>query len=150
MQATASAGWLRNPEWLLVWMLRVFGGVTCLAILATILPSDWTAAMHRWLGLGPFPAAPLTEYLTRSIAGLYAIHGGAIVITSFDVRRYAALVTYFAVADGLFGLVLMAIDAYAKMPWYWTALEGPSVTFSAIVILFLQRKLHHMPAASVS
>src|SRR5215470_14742014 len=57
---------------LLVVLLRLFGGITCLALLATLLPTQWMAAAHAWLGLGPFPRAPLTEYLTRSIAGLYA------------------------------------------------------------------------------
>lgn len=126
---------------ILVFFLRLFGGVTALAFLATVLPTDWMAATHAWLGLGAMPRAPLTEYLTRSIAGLYAIHGGAILLASTDVRRFAPLITYLAVADGLFGVALIVIDIYAGLPWYWTALEGPSVTVTGVIILAIQWKL---------
>ena len=132
---------------LLILILRVFGGSTCLALLATLLPTDWMDATHAWLGLGPLPRAPLTEYLTRSIAGLYAIHGGIVLLASTDVRRYAPLITYLALADGIFGFAMIAIDAYAGLPWYWTALEGPSVIVTGVVIVWLQWKCRAPPRA---
>jgi hypothetical protein len=128
-------------ERMLVLFLRLFGGVTSFAIVAVLLPTDWMAATHAWLGLGAMPRAPLTEYLTRSIAGLYGIHGGAILLASADIRRFGPLVTYLAVADGLFGVALIAIDVFAGLPWYWTALEGPSVMVTGVIILALQWKI---------
>jgi hypothetical protein len=135
-----------NAERLLVLLLRMFGGVTCLAIFATLLPTDWMDRSHAWLGHGPLPRAPLTEYLTRSIAGLYAIHGGMLLLASADVRRFAPLVTYLAIADGLFGFALVAIDLLAGLPWYWSASEGPIVIGTGIAILWLQSKLARQPA----
>lgn len=126
--------------------LRFFGGVTACAIFATLLPTDWMDATHAWLGLGPLPRAPLTEYLTRSIAGLYAIHGGMLLLASCEVRRYAPLITYLAIADGLFGFVLIAIDIYAGLPWYWTAAEGPGVIVASAIILPLQAAIRRGPA----
>lgn len=123
---------------LLAWFLRLFGGVTACAIFATLLPTDWMDAAHAWLGLGRLPRAPLTEYLTRSIAGLYAIHGGLLLLASSDVRRYAPVITYLAIADGLFGFALIAIDIDAGLPWYWTAAEGPGVIVASAIILPLQ------------
>jgi hypothetical protein len=124
-------------ERLLVWLLRLFGGVTCCAAFAALLPTDWMAATHAWLGLGALPRAPVVEYLTRSISLLYAIHGGVIVLASTDVRRFGPLITYLAVADGLMGLLLLAVDLYAGLPWYWTAIEGPGVTVTAAILLWL-------------
>lgn len=130
-----------RDERLLVWLLRLFGGVTCCAIFAALLPTDWMAATHAWLGLGPLPRAPVVEYLTRSISLLYAVHGGVIVLASTDVRRFAPLITYLAVADGAAGLLLVVVDVYAGMPWYWTAVEGPSVTVTAAILLWLNRRV---------
>lgn len=124
-------------ERLLIWFLRLFGGVTCLALFAALLPTEWMAATHAWLGLGPMPHGPLVEYLTRSISLLYAIHGGVILLASTDVRRFAPLITYLAVADGLMGLALVGLDVHAGLPWYWVALEGPSVTAAAAILLWL-------------
>ena len=134
-----------RAEFWLVWLLRLFGGATCLAIFATLLPTDWMAATHAWLGLGVFPRAPIVEYLTRSIALLYAIHGGFIVLASTDVRRYSVLITYLAIADGTMGLMLVAVDLYAGMPWYWTAVEGPSVIAAAALLLYLNPKVGRSP-----
>jgi hypothetical protein len=121
----------------LVWLLRLFGGVTCLAVFAALLPTGWMSATHAWLGLGEMPRGPVVEYLTRSISLLYAIHGGVIVLASTDVRRFAPLITYVAIVDGLMGVALIAVDLYAGLPWYWIALEGPSVTITAAILLWL-------------
>lgn len=124
-------------ERLLAWLLRLFGGVTCLACLAALLPTQWMAATHAWLGLGDMPRGPIVEYLTRSISLLYSAHGGAIVLASTDIRRYAMLITYLALADGAIGVLLIAVDVYAGLPWYWTLLESSAVIVTAILILLL-------------
>ena len=128
-------------ERLLVWLLRLFGGITCCAMFAALLPTDWMAATHAWLGLGQMPRGPVVEYLTRSIALLYAVHGGFVVLAATDIRRFAPLITYIAIADGLMGVLLVAVDFYAGMPWYWTAVEGPSVALASVAILWLNRRV---------
>src|SRR5262245_58815407 len=127
-------------ERLLVWLLRLFGGTTCCAVFAALLPTEWMAATHAALGIGTMPRAAIIEYMTRSISLLYAIHGGVIVLASTDVRRFAPLITYLAMADGLMGLLLIAVDVYAGLPWYWTAVEGPAVTVTAVILLVLNRR----------
>jgi len=126
---------------LLIWLLRLFGGTTCLAVFAVLMPTEWMAATHEWLGAGAFPRAPIVEYLTRSISLLYAVHGGIILLASTDIRRYQTLITYLAVADGTLGLILIGVDAFAGMPWYWTAAEGPLVIGPSAVLLHLNLRV---------
>lgn len=138
-----------REERLLVWLLRLFGGVTCCAVFAALLPTEWMAATHAWLGLGPMPRSPIVEYLTRSISLLYAVHGGVIVLASTDVRRFSPLITYLAIADGAIGVALVAVDLYAGLPSYWTALEGPAVTIPAIALLVLNRRVQARSAEAI-
>lgn len=127
----------------LAWLLRAIGGVTVLAVLAALLPTDWMAATHAWLGLGRFPRAPIVEYLTRSISLLYTLHGGVFLVASTDVRRYAPLITYLGIANAAGGVVLLAIDAFAAMPWYWTAAEGPLIIAASAAVLWLNHRVQH-------
>lgn len=124
---------------LLTWLLRLGGATLLLATLFIAMPTAWMASNHRWLGLGEFPASPIVEYLTRSISGMYALHGGVLLVASVDVRRFAPLVIYLAVANVVFGGVMLAIDLHAGMPAWWTFGEGPPLAATGIVMLLLAR-----------
>ncbi len=112
-----------------------------LAFFAVFLPVEWMAAAHRWLGLGEFPAARLTNYLTRSVAMIYAVHGGLLLVLSTDVRGLRRVIFYIGFANVVLGLVLLGIDVYARMPFWWSALEGPPVVLFGLVILWLLRTM---------
>src|SRR6185295_6278143 len=116
-----------SRERLLVVVLRVSGSGLTLAFLAMLLPVDWMAATHPWLGLGPFPRTPIVDYLTRSIAALYGFHGVFVWIVSVDPERYRVFVWFAAAMNIVFGAMLLAIDLHAGMPAIWTAIEGPSI-----------------------
>jgi len=118
--------------------LRVIGAASLLAVVAVFMPRAWMAWCHEMLGLGPFPDAPVTEYLARSASLFYALSGGVYVFVSLDVRRYARVVTVLAVATIVCGVVLLSIDMRAGMPWWWTVGEGPFVVAVGIAILLLQ------------
>ncbi|MCH8805859.1 MAG: hypothetical protein IH986_07205 [Planctomycetes bacterium] len=124
----------------LVLLLRVLGCTVCLAFFAMFLPLGWMAAIHARLGLGTFPDGPIVEYLTRSLAAMYAIHGGVVLLAATDVRRYAGLIVYLAVAGVLFGIAILVIDIVSGMPAYWTVGEGPPILVIGAVILWLLRK----------
>jgi len=111
----------------------------CLAFGAVLLPESWMAAGHAWLGLGEFPAAPLTDYLTRSISLLYGIHGGLFLLLSTNIARYAPVVRFMMRMHILFGVAVLAIDLRATLPWWWTVLEGPPIAGFAILNLYLLR-----------
>ena len=123
----------------LILLLRLSGAVLVLAFFAVFLPTEWMARTHEWLGLGEFPRAPLVDYLTRSASALYCIQGGLMIVLSRDVRRFAPVVVYVALAGIVFGVAMSAIDLGAGMPLYWTLGEGPSVVLLGWATLWLAR-----------
>jgi hypothetical protein len=124
---------------LLVWLLGLSGAVQMLGALAVFLPTAWMAWTHAQLGLGEFPDAPLTQYLTRSIAALYCLHGGVMIVAARDVDRFRPLVRYLGWGDTAFGLAILAIDLAAPMPRSWTVFEGPPVAAVGLTLLWLSR-----------
>jgi hypothetical protein len=120
-------------------LLRLAGGITCAAFLAMFLPADWMASTHEWLGLGEFPRSPLVDYLTRSVAALYGIHGALLLLISRDPVRYRTIVQFVAVMNVVFGVILVLIDWHAGLPWWWTLGEGPPIIVFGIVLAFLNR-----------
>lgn len=126
-----------TAQTLLVIVLRIAGVVTLAAFPAMLLPVDWMASTHARLGLGEFPRAPVVDYLARSIAALYGFHGVLVLLVSTDPVRYRPIVWFVAAMNILFGLMIVAIDLYAGMPGFWTALEGPPIVVFGLVIAFL-------------
>lgn len=121
-------------------VLRVFGGLDALAILAVLMPTEWMAKVHAWLGLGPLPREPIVGYLTRSASALYALHGAMILFLSFDTRRYDRLITFLAVAALVHGTVMLGIDLAVGMPLLWTLGEGPAFAATGAIVLVIQRR----------
>ena len=121
----------------LIILLRVGGVAACTAMVACGMPTAWIAATHRWLGLGNFPDAPITQYLARSLSAFYAIFGGLALLVSTDVLRYAPIIHFFAYVTIGFGLLITGIDSIAGMPTYWTIFERPTTFILGVVILLL-------------
>ena len=131
----------RCERWLRFLLYFAAAGLM-LAALAVIMPTSWMAATHEWLGMGEFPDRPLTGYLTRSIAALYAYHGVMMLVLARDVRRFLPMIGLVGYCEVLFGIILLVIDLYVGMPWFWTAVEGPSLVGFGSVIIHLQRRVH--------
>lgn len=123
----------------LSWLLRVLGGFDLLALAAVVVPQIWIAATHNRLGLGVFPTEPIVIYLARSASALYAMHGALLIFVSFDVRRYDPLIRFLAIVAIVHGAAILAIDAAAGMPFYWTLLEGPCFAATGVAVLVLRR-----------
>jgi len=132
---------LNAAERALVALLRLGGVLTGLAILAVFLPTEWMAATHHRLGLGAYPAAPITDYLARSLSAFYAAHGALLFLAASDVRRLRPLVAYVGWFGALFGALLLGIDLHAGLPTWWVAMEGPWVLAIGVVILALERRI---------
>ncbi len=128
-----------NPQRALILLLRFMGCVLLLAFGAMLLPESFMADMHAWLGMGDFPASPLVDYLTRSIAAMYGFHGVLLLLVSRDVTRYGPIVRYLGVMSVVIGIMLIAIDIQAAMPWWWAAVEGPPLMVMGIAVLLLSR-----------
>jgi hypothetical protein len=126
-------------ERLLILLLRLAGIVTVTAFGAMLLPVDWMASTHQWLGLGEFPRTPVVDYLARSIAALYGFHGVLLLIISKDPARYSTIIWYVASVNVLFGVMLLVIDVHAGMPTWWTASEGPPIVAFGLIVGMLNR-----------
>ena len=126
-------------------VLRLGGAVMLCATLAILLPTGWMVAVHRWLGMGELPRVPIIEYLTRSASALYAIHGGLLLVLAQDVRRYARVIVFLGAANVALGGVLLALDLFAGMPWYWTLGEGPFVAATGVLLVVLARAVPGRP-----
>lgn len=132
---------------LLVLLLRVAGVITASAFLAILLPVEWMASTHRWLGLGEFPRVPVVDYLARSIAALYGFHGVLLLLIASDPVRYRPIVWYVAVMNMVFGAIVTAIDLHAGLPTFWTLLEGPPIAVMGVAIAFLNHSIASGAAA---
>jgi hypothetical protein len=120
-----------------VLLLRLSGVVLLLAFGAMLLPADWMAASHRWLGMGEFPDVPLTYYLVRSVSALYGFHGVLVLLVAGDPVHFQRIVRYLGGMDIVFGLMMVSIDLHAGMPAMWTMCEGPPLVGTGVIVLYL-------------
>ena len=123
----------------LVLLLRIVGVPALFALVAVFMPVSWMAATHRWLGLGEMPAAPVVEYLARSLSAFYAIMGALCLVLSTDLERYRPLVRFLGAAFAVASGVLTGVDWAAGMPWWWSASEGPGGVVFGALMFFLAR-----------
>ncbi len=124
---------------ILKWLLIVLGGFAVTAIFPMAMPTDWMEAINDWLGLGPFHRSPLTEYLTRSLSGFYALHGLLALYLARQVERYADLLVFYGWLTVGFAVAIAAIDFSAGMPPSWSWGEGPPMLVLGGVIVWLAR-----------
>jgi hypothetical protein len=94
-------------------------------------------AIHRGLGLGDLPKAPIVGYLTRSLSLLYALFGCLCLAVSFDVDSYLPLLRFTAVASGAFGIGIIGIDIAVELPLSWIVGEGVAVLGGSGLLLWL-------------
>ena len=120
-------------------LLRLGGGLLVTAFLAVLLPVDWMASTHQWLGMGELPRAPVVDYLARSVAALYGFHGILLFVIARDPARYRAIVRYLAFMNLALGMMLIAIGLQAGLPLFWTLVEGPSVLLVGVLLHVLNR-----------
>ena len=118
-------------------LLRLAGGVTSVAFPAMLLPTDWMASTHAWLGLGEFPATPIVDYLTRSVAALYGFHGALVLLIARDPERFRPIVSFVAVMNIAFGIMLVVVDLHAGLPAFWVLGEGPPIIAFGIGVAML-------------
>jgi hypothetical protein len=125
----------------LVLLLRAVGGVCLLGLLSLWMPAEWIRAAYRWLGWGPFPDAPLTEYLARSVSALAAFYGGLLMVLSADVQRHAPIVRYQAAAIMALSASGVIVGCWAGMPLWFVGGDALGCWAYSIPMLLLVRRV---------
>ena len=124
---------------LLILLLRLGAVTTGMAFLTLPMPVETMVSVHRWLGLGDLPPGPIVEYLARSVSAFYGFHGVLLFLLSTNVDHFAPIITFVAVMNVLFGIILIVVDVKAGLPALWIALQGPLVVFIGIALGLLNR-----------
>ena len=97
-----------------------------------------------WLGLKKRQkvSRPVEKAFLREQSKAFIVIGVIVLalaaLVSFDVRRYAAVITYVAAASIGFGLAILVIDIQLRLPLWWVLGEGPLVVAVGAAILILQ------------
>jgi hypothetical protein len=125
---------------LLTWLMRLNAAVLLCAVVPVFFSTDLMAVLHERLGLGTFPRDRLTDYLTRSAAACYALHGGVVLLLAGDVRKYRELIGRVYLLHLAFALTVLGIDLVAGMPPWWTLAEGGTIACVAVAVLLINRR----------
>jgi hypothetical protein len=132
-----------NAEDYLKLLLRLIGNICLLGLVSLWMPRSWIEAAHRWLGLGEFPAAPIAEYLARSVSALSAFYGGLLVALSFDVHRYAPLIRYQAVAIMVLSTCGLFVGRWATLPLWFVGGDMVACWAYCVPMLVLAGRVEH-------
>ena len=137
-----------TPETSLRVFLRIAGAICLVAVVPAVMPRAWIVACHAWLGLGAFPQQPIAEYLARSTSALCAFYGGLLWVLSGDVRRYAHVITYQAVAITLLAIVGNVLSVRCGMPLSWAVGDAAGASTIGVVSLILQWRIRAASSAN--
>jgi hypothetical protein len=120
--------------------MYLLGGMMSVAFLAVVMPTSAMAAIADWLGVGPLPRSPLTEYLTRSLSAMYGVLGILYLYLARDVVRHLDLIVVLGWLSVLAGAIQTAVDFTAGMPLLWSWSEGPSTLLIGLAFIWLARR----------
>ncbi|HSQ58684.1 MAG TPA: hypothetical protein VLM40_23385, partial [Gemmata sp.] len=124
-----------TAERLLFLLMRLNAAILLFAAPCALLPFAWMDAVHREaVGLGSLPEIPITKYMARSLSLVYATHGLVVLFVTLNWERLRFTVPFFAWLHVVFGAAMFAVDLDARMPWWWTVAEGPSLVAFGLVV----------------
>ena len=122
-------------------LLRVLGMMCILAVIPALMPFQCLDFAHRSMGLGPFPAAPIADYLARSVSSLSTFYGGLLLLLSRDVVRFAPIIRYQAVAIMLFSAYGIIAGIRAGLPAIWVIGDAIGCWLFLLPIYLLSRSI---------
>ena len=122
-------------------LLRILGGICVLAVFPLFVPRSWLDNGHRWLGLGPFPTAPIAEYLARSVSALCTFYGGLLLALACDVRLYVGVIKYQAVAIMILSAIGIFAGVRAGLPAYLVIADALGCWVFLLPMLVLATRL---------
>lgn len=121
----------------LYWLMRLNAAVLLCAAPCVFLPFATMDAIHRELLGAPLPDQPITRYMARSLALLYASFGLCILFVTLGWQRYRPAAPFIAWLHVGFGAAMVVVDRDSGMPWWWTFGEGPPLIGMGFLMLWL-------------
>lgn len=121
-------------------LLFIQAGILACALPAVVTPTDWMDAVHKALGMGPLPRAPLVEYLTRSLSLLYAAWAPFFVLMALETKRYLPMVRLMGWLLLTGPAVLLPLDLWAGLPVSWVMSEVLSLLVQGAATLWLESR----------
>jgi len=125
---------------LLAWGLRLIGLLEMLAFIAVVMPRSWMEVSHVWLGLGQMAESSVLMFMIRQASYNYGMHGVFLWIIASDLKRFRPFVLLNGWSFLLAGPIFFFIDYSSGMPWWWSAMDGPSLAFMGAAMLWLSRE----------
>jgi len=125
---------MSRPDRILTLLMRLNAIVLLLAAVPMFFPTRWMVEMHAAMGLGVFPQDRITEYLTRSAAACYTMHGAVVWLIAQDVRRYRPLIPGLYIIHFAFAMTMLGIDLFAGMPTWWMISEVGTISVVSVVL----------------
>ncbi|MES2571110.1 MAG: hypothetical protein V4710_13770 [Verrucomicrobiota bacterium] len=123
-------------------LLRILGGICVLALIPLFVPRSWFNGGHRFLGLGDFPAAPIAEYLARSVCALCVFYGGLLLMLARDVRRFGSIIRYQAIAIMTLSATGIFAGVRAGVPAFFVIADALGCWIFLLPILLLSARLN--------
>jgi hypothetical protein len=130
----------KSIRWLRI-LLRTLGVICVLAVIPLVMPFRWLDAAHQSMGLGPFPPAPIADYLARSVSSLCVFYGGLLLMLSRDVERHAPVISYQAIAIMLLSAFGIVAGVRAGLPAFLVIADAVGCWLFLLPILFLSRRI---------
>ena len=130
----------RGSKKLLTWLLRLIGLLEMLAFIAVVMPRSWMEVSHVWLGLGQMAESSVLMFMIRQASYNYGMHGVFLWIIASDLKRFRPLVLLNGFSFLLAGPIFFVIDYTSGMPWWWSAMDGPSLALMGAAMLWLSRE----------
>jgi hypothetical protein len=132
---------MNNAERWLKLLLFLFGLPAVFAFVPFVMPFHWMAAVHEWLRMGALPDKPIVDYLARYASGFSAFYGMLLLLLMTDVRRYAPIITFQALAIIALSGVSAIFAWRAGMPQWWIIADIVSCWAYASAVLWVQKRI---------
>jgi len=126
-------------------LLRILGVICVLAVIPLFMPRSWLDTGHQSFGLGPFPTAPVAEYLARSVSASCAFYGGLLLLLSRDVRRFVSIIKYQALAIMALSAIGIFAGVRAGLPAFLVVADPLGCWIFLLPILIVARRLDPAP-----
>jgi hypothetical protein len=133
---TRSGAW--HWRWAQVGLLLVVC-VQGSALVAVLAPQSTLDAVAVRLGLEPLGNSPLPIYLARQCSALYVLHAGTLLAIAWRLPQSLPVVPLVGGVTIFFGILMLGIGWSSHMPWWWQAIEGPSIIVGGSLLVLLHR-----------